>query len=344
MVFSGSGRHRRPTQTDRAVAAAGVAGVGLALPLLTATGAHAATPDTWQAVAQCETGGNWTVDPGTGRYGGLGLTLRTWVAYGGDEFAAQPDHATPQEQITVAERLLAGHGPSLWPTCGPAAGLPAAQTPAPTSTPEPTPAPSTSAPVRGDGGVVPQFPLPYLTSQPSVPTEGNGTTAPVPPAGQDQPAGRPGTQPSGQPSTLPGTPTGQPTGDPTATTPVTTPDPTATVPGTPVSPSPSGTPTTGDLPVPGATGTTAPTTGLPVDPATTPAPTTAATPDPAATTPVAATTPAPATTYTVAPGDTLSTISNSLTLGGWQHLYDNNSPTVGGNPDLIHPGQVLTLP
>ncbi|MEV4612615.1 transglycosylase family protein [Kitasatospora sp. NPDC049258] len=309
--------------------------MGLALPLLTATGAHAATPETWQAVAQCETGGNWTVDPGTGRYGGLGLTLRTWVAYGGDEFAAQPDHATQAEQITVAERLLAGHGPSLWPSCGPAAGLPAAPTPAPTATPEPTPAPSSGTPVRGDGGVVPQFVLPYLTPQPAAPTDGTGssTVGEVPPATTDQPTTQPGTQPTGQPSTQP---TGRPTGDPTATPPVTTPDPTAT---TPVTPSPTGSPTTGDLPVPGASGTATP------DP--TAAPTTTATTDPAATVPVAATTPAqpaPATTYTVAPGDTLSTISDSLTLGGWQHLYRSNSPTVGVNPDLIHPGQVLTLP
>ncbi|WP_149038248.1 LysM peptidoglycan-binding domain-containing protein, partial [Kitasatospora sp. MBT63] len=108
------------------------------------------------------------------------------------------------------------------------------------------------------------------------------------------------------------------------------------------------TPATG-LPVPGASGTTAPaTTGQPAtpDPAATATATATATTaaTAAATTTPAATAPAPATTYTVAPGDTLSTISNSLTLGGWQHLYESNSPTVGTNPDLIHPGQVLNLP
>ncbi|MFJ1706387.1 transglycosylase family protein [Kitasatospora sp. NPDC088346] len=343
MVFSGSGRHRRPTQADRAVAAAGVAGVGLALPLLTATGAHAATADTWQTVAQCQTGADWNGDPGTGHYGGLGLTLRTWVAYGGDEFASQPDHATPEQQVIVAERLLAGHGPSLWPTCGPAAGLPAQ-----TATPAPAPTettPDTGPRVRGDGAAVPQYFTPTTTP--------DATTAPAQPGASPQistdlPGTLPGALPTDQPSGLPtGQPSGLPTDQPTivpqpGVTPPATPapgDPTAT---TPVTPAPTGTAPTGtaspgaDLPVPGASPSGTPTAAQDTTAAS--APTTRA----AAVT-AAVAEPAPPNTYTVAPGDTLSTISDSLTLGGWKGLYAQN-PTVGTNPDLIRPGQVLNLP
>jgi LysM repeat protein len=53
--------------------------------------------------------------------------------------------------------------------------------------------------------------------------------------------------------------------------------------------------------------------------------------------------PGPAT-YTVQAGDTLSGIARKLGLGGWQALYDANRATIGGNPNLIRPGQVLVVP
>ena len=49
-------------------------------------------------------------------------------------------------------------------------------------------------------------------------------------------------------------------------------------------------------------------------------------------------------TYTVKAGDTLSGIAQKLGLAGWQALYDANRATIGGNPNLIKPGQVLVLP
>jgi len=49
-------------------------------------------------------------------------------------------------------------------------------------------------------------------------------------------------------------------------------------------------------------------------------------------------------TYTVQPGDTLSAIAQKLGLGGWQALYDANRGTIGGNPNVIKPGQVLVVP
>ncbi|MGW6395053.1 transglycosylase family protein [Streptomyces sp. NPDC055103] len=48
--------------------------------------------------------------------------------------------------------------------------------------------------------------------------------------------------------------------------------------------------------------------------------------------------------YTVTPGDSLSKIAREERVqGGWKRLYESNRPVVGDDPDLIHPGQRLTL-
>ncbi|MFG2696205.1 transglycosylase family protein [Kitasatospora sp. NPDC048407] len=123
MLFTGTGRHRRSTKAEKVVAAAGVASVGLALPLLSATGAAAAPADTWDRVAQCESGGDWSINTGNGYYGGLQFSSSTWRAYGGGDYAARADQATRSEQIAVAERVLASQGPGAWPSCSIKAGL-----------------------------------------------------------------------------------------------------------------------------------------------------------------------------------------------------------------------------
>ncbi|MFJ6383428.1 transglycosylase family protein [Kitasatospora sp. NPDC092039] len=123
MLFVGTGRHRRRTQTEKAIAVAGVAGVGLAMPLLTATGASAAPASTWDSVAQCESGGNWSINTGNGFYGGLQFTSSTWKAYGGTAYAAQANQASKAQQISVAEKVLASQGPGAWPVCSQKAGL-----------------------------------------------------------------------------------------------------------------------------------------------------------------------------------------------------------------------------
>ncbi|MER7756821.1 transglycosylase family protein [Kitasatospora sp. NPDC097643] len=123
MLFVGTGRHRRRTQAEKAIAVAGVAGVGLAMPILTATGASAAPASTWDAVAQCESGGNWSINTGNGFYGGLQFTSGTWKAYGGTSYAPQANQASRAQQITVAEKVLASQGPGAWPVCSQKAGL-----------------------------------------------------------------------------------------------------------------------------------------------------------------------------------------------------------------------------
>ncbi|SDO38456.1 Uncharacterized conserved protein YabE, contains G5 and tandem DUF348 domains [Klenkia soli] len=72
----------------------------------------------WDALAQCEAGGNWAINTGNGYYGGLQYNISTWNAYGGAEFASRPDLATREQQIAVGERTYAARGASPWPSCG----------------------------------------------------------------------------------------------------------------------------------------------------------------------------------------------------------------------------------
>jgi predicted nucleic acid-binding Zn-ribbon protein len=77
----------------------------------------AATHD-WDAVAQCESGGNWSINTGNGFYGGLQFTSSTWLAFGGGVYAPRADLAARSQQIAIAEKVLADQGPGAWPTCG----------------------------------------------------------------------------------------------------------------------------------------------------------------------------------------------------------------------------------
>ncbi|AZP18372.1 transglycosylase family protein [Streptomyces aquilus] len=118
MLFSGKGKHRRPSKATRAAALAGVTGVAIAAPLMAAGNASAATASEWDAVAQCESGGNWSINTGNGYYGGLQFSASTWAAYGGTAYAPQANQASKAQQIAVAEKVLASQGKGAWPTCG----------------------------------------------------------------------------------------------------------------------------------------------------------------------------------------------------------------------------------
>ncbi|WP_411104632.1 transglycosylase family protein [Streptomyces sp. cmx-4-9] len=213
------GRHRRyqPSSINRASLAVTAGGAGIALPLIGAGVAQAASVDTWNKVATCESTNNWQINTGNGYYGGLQFTQSTWRAFGGTVYAPRADLATKDQQIAVAEKVLKGQGPQAWPACGKKAGL------------------SRSGPAPA--AVTPQ---------------GHGVKAPVQQAAA-------GAQPQG------------------------------------VAPRPTGTPV---LPNP----------------------------------------------YVVAPGDSLSAIATRQHVeGGWQALYETNRATVGADPNLILPGQRLTL-
>ncbi|MEU3239605.1 resuscitation-promoting factor protein RpfC [Streptomyces violaceoruber] len=122
-MLSGNGRHRRPRQAPALVVAAGVTGSAIAIPLLGATGAHAADSANWDQVAECETGGAWSQNSGNGYYGGLQLSQEAWEQYGGLDYAPSADQASRSQQIRIAEKIHASQGIAAWPTCGLLAGL-----------------------------------------------------------------------------------------------------------------------------------------------------------------------------------------------------------------------------
>ncbi|MFC9312716.1 transglycosylase family protein, partial [Streptomyces sp. NPDC057011] len=104
-------------------ALAGLTLAGLALSLVPAGTASAASVATWDKVAHCESTDNWSINTGNGYYGGLQIYKPTWDSYGGQQYAAYPHQATKQQQILIAEKILAGQGAGAWGTCGAAAGL-----------------------------------------------------------------------------------------------------------------------------------------------------------------------------------------------------------------------------
>ncbi|MGW6843208.1 transglycosylase family protein [Streptomyces sp. NPDC054958] len=214
------GRHRRyqPSSINRASLAVTAGGAGIALPLIGAGVAHAASVDTWNKVASCESTNNWRINTGNGYYGGLQFSQSTWRAFGGTTYAPRADLATKDQQIAVAEKVLKGQGPGAWPDCGKRAGL-TRSGPAPAVTPQ---------------------------------TQGRSPAAPVVPVARTAPEQGGAAVPTG----------------------------------------------TSVLPNP----------------------------------------------YVVAPGDSLSAIATDQHVeGGWQALYETNRTTIGANPDLIFPGQRLTL-
>ncbi|MFI8829217.1 transglycosylase family protein [Streptomyces sp. NPDC053431] len=85
--------------------------------------ASAASAETWDRVAECESSGNWQINTGNGYYGGLQFTQATWGEFGGLKYAARADLASREQQIEIAEAVLAVQGPGAWPVCSARAGL-----------------------------------------------------------------------------------------------------------------------------------------------------------------------------------------------------------------------------
>ena len=96
--------------------------VAVAWTQTTAAAGAAPTPN-WDAIAQCESGGNWAANTGNGAYGGLQFKMATWNQYGG---VGNPAAVSKDQQISVANRLFADQGVEPWPKCGASSGLPIA--------------------------------------------------------------------------------------------------------------------------------------------------------------------------------------------------------------------------
>ncbi|MFF1384575.1 transglycosylase family protein [Arthrobacter sp. NPDC058288] len=152
------GKSKLGTAARRGVTLAAVSAAGLAL---SATAANAAVPtatsgSTWDALAQCESGGNWSTNTGNGFSGGLQFTDSTWAAYGGTGSAA---NATREQQIAVAENVQASQGWGAWPACAASLGLsggggaPAPSVPV-TPAPAEVPVQAAQAPVQAASAAV----------------------------------------------------------------------------------------------------------------------------------------------------------------------------------------------
>ncbi|MFF0494610.1 transglycosylase family protein [Nocardia sp. NPDC003482] len=132
--------------SSRVLGVAAVTGALVAVPFALSSTASAAAHD-WDGVAQCESGGNWHINTGNGYYGGLQFTQSTWAANGGH---GSPANASKEEQIRVAENVLATQGVGAWPVCGQylrwGGGSDDVAESAPQADPEPAPAAPAPAP------------------------------------------------------------------------------------------------------------------------------------------------------------------------------------------------------
>jgi uncharacterized protein YabE (DUF348 family) len=71
----------------------------------------------WDKIAQCESGGNWSINSGNGYYGGLQFDVQTWLGAGGGAYAPNASQASKAQQIAIANRVYAERGLSPW-GCG----------------------------------------------------------------------------------------------------------------------------------------------------------------------------------------------------------------------------------
>jgi resuscitation-promoting factor RpfA len=123
MIRRHNGRHREVSRVKVLAARGATVGVIAGAAALGFAGSASAAPDsTWDSVAGCESGGNWSINTGNGYYGGLQFSQSTWEAYGGGQYASRADQATREEQIAVAEQTLAGQGWGAWACAGAGGG------------------------------------------------------------------------------------------------------------------------------------------------------------------------------------------------------------------------------
>lgn len=182
-----TGRHRKPTTSSVSVAKIAFTGAVLGGGGIAMAGqAAAATDAEWDQVARCESGGNWAINTGNGFYGGVQFAAGTWASHGGTEFAPSAQLATKDQQIAVAERVLATQGRGAWPVCGTPLSGPSPHSPQPAALNQPVDAPALN------GEQIPDAPAPVQAPAPEVQLAGNDLAlapapADLPPAPADLP-------------------------------------------------------------------------------------------------------------------------------------------------------------
>ncbi|MDV6014381.1 transglycosylase family protein [Haloechinothrix sp. LS1_15] len=131
-------KHRKTSTATRNIARVAVASLAFGAPLAVAATPAQAQSVNWDAIAECESNGDWSINTGNGYYGGLQFALSTWEAYGG---TGMPHEASRAEQIRIAENVLEGQGIGAWPVCGQYAGSGASHQGTNTGGAEPAPEP-----------------------------------------------------------------------------------------------------------------------------------------------------------------------------------------------------------
>ncbi|WBB60182.1 transglycosylase family protein [Streptomyces sp. WMMC500] len=150
------------TRRNAAVATGAAALLAPLALLASAAPAGAADSGVWDRIAQCESGGDWSINTGNGYYGGLQFAASTWEAYGGTAYAATADGASREQQIAVATKVQAAQGWGAWPHCsveaGASGGAPAVAQPEQEEPAQEEPAQPRSEP-RADRGEQQRQPL-----------------------------------------------------------------------------------------------------------------------------------------------------------------------------------------
>ncbi|HWC82524.1 MAG TPA: transglycosylase family protein [Pseudonocardiaceae bacterium] len=90
-----------------------------ATPKIVREGTKALPSDAvWDEIAQCESGGDWSINTGNGYYGGLQFNQPTWQSNGGTAYAPRADLATKAQQIAIADKVRAARGLEPWQCAG----------------------------------------------------------------------------------------------------------------------------------------------------------------------------------------------------------------------------------
>ena len=166
-------------RTAAALAIGGAVAATMSMPA-----ANAVDGATWDALAQCESGGNWSINTGNGFYGGLQFTQQSWNGVG---MSGSPANATRAQQIEAGERLLAIQGWGAWPACSAKLGLYGKTGAAPTYT-EPTTSTAATTTVAAQSQTQQTYTAPAAQVAPAAPA------AQAAPAAVEAPAAAPAAQ------------------------------------------------------------------------------------------------------------------------------------------------------
>ena len=107
-------------QSFKKVLGGGLAAATLAGAAVVSQAPAASAAGQWDQLAQCESGGNWSINTGNGYYGGLQFSQQSWQAVGG---SGLPSDASKSEQISRAHQLWEMQGWGAWPSCSSQLGL-----------------------------------------------------------------------------------------------------------------------------------------------------------------------------------------------------------------------------